>query len=312
MIDINEVKKDKKFDETKLLEYGFVKREGGYVFLKDLDSENDILLLVTVSLDLSGVTDMVIDNAVGEEYMPMNNLAVQGPYVNRIRAQRDNEMLNIFGQCVEDDMDYKPANSQEPIYLIPEQVEDLKEQLLKKQKELEECQRLHRNVVENRSKKVNGSESLGSVMDNSGVYDAAKIQEEIDGILMKLKDYQCPKPFGDSAQIGSFVTYRDVCDGRNQGVTRTVIIIAGDMSPKARNSFRDEGLRVATVDSALGQALIGRTANDVIEFSVGDGRGNCAIKHVAFIEDVDNKCIYERYEMEGPNESIGSHGVKSL
>lgn len=48
------------------------------------------------------------------------------------------------------------------------------------------------------------------------------------------------------------------------------------------------------------------------EFCVGDNRGNCAIKHVIFIEDVDNKRIYERYGMEETTRSFGSHGVKKL
>lgn len=312
MIDINDLNKNEKFDVDKLLEYGFTRSENGYVLAKMLDEENDILLIVTVSLELNEISDMVIDNASGEEFLMLNMPAAQGAYVNYVRKLRDSEMLNIYGKCIARQERSVLTGVNDPVYLIPEQVVDLKEQLVEKQAKLANEEMLYQNVINSSSKKVNEKDGMISDMDNSSGINISRLQEEIDGILMKLKDYKCPEPVGDSIQIGSFVTYRDVFDGRSQGVTRTVIIIEGNVSSKARKNFRDEGLHVATIDSALGQALIGHTTNEVTEFCVGDNRGNCAIKHVIFIEDVDNKRIYERYGMEETTRSFGSHGVKKL
>ena len=200
MIDINDLKKNEKFDVDKLLEYGFTRSENGYVLAKMLDEENDILLIVTVSLELNEISDMVIDNASGEEFLMLNMPAAQGAYVNYVRELRDSEMLNIYGKCIARQERSVLTGVNDPVYLIPEQVVDLKEQLVEKQAKLANEEMLYQNVINSSSKKVNEKDGMISDMDNSSGINISRLQEEIDGILMKLKDYKllCTKMFHSS------------------------------------------------------------------------------------------------------------------
>lgn len=298
MIDINSLIKGKNFEEEKLLAYGFIKKEEGYFYTTELD-EGEISILVEVSLDLMDINDLVINTVFGDEYTLISNASVQGDYVNKIRCARDTLMLDIADKCVTAVNKQEMMNNAPAIYLIPEQVEDRKRKLstLNVQRDREIA--LQNQIASNRSLKYNNPKELPSVMDNSSYIRATEIQENMDQILTELKDYQLPQPSGEEIQVGSFVSYRDISDDRKSGITRQVMVIQGDLSIEKR---MEADIKFVTTSSCLGEALMEHKRDDICEYYTKDSNGRSTVKHMIFIENVDNDYFYQRYGLENSME----------
>ena len=91
-----------KYNESKLIKFGFVKEKEKYI-LKKTSANKDFTFYLEVSP--KKVLSSVIDNSTEEEYMPFYIETIQGEYVGNIRDEFELLIKTILSTCYEKDYD---------------------------------------------------------------------------------------------------------------------------------------------------------------------------------------------------------------
>ncbi len=85
-----------------LSEYGFLSREGEFVFSADI---MEAAFGLDVCVSESGMTKLrVIDTATGEEYTLVNNPSAIGSFVGAVRTECEEILNDIISKCYEPDI----------------------------------------------------------------------------------------------------------------------------------------------------------------------------------------------------------------
>ena len=87
----------RRFVFERLLRYGFVKTDNGYVCETGF-MDGDFSAVISVS-DSGEARGKVMDNMNGEEYSQLYNDSFQGAYVNTVRAAYEELLLDIAENC---------------------------------------------------------------------------------------------------------------------------------------------------------------------------------------------------------------------
>lgn len=96
-----EIIKNKKPVISRLLEYGFVLRNGQYIFSADIMKDS---FLLNVYIDESGTRLEVIDKATDDEYALAGNDSAVGAFVGQVRSECEAILKDIVSQCYEPDI----------------------------------------------------------------------------------------------------------------------------------------------------------------------------------------------------------------
>lgn len=90
----------KRFIAEQMIEYGFVKKDGGYRYEGSF-MNGDFSATLTVT-DKGEITGKITDNMNGEEYRPLRIDSFQGAFVNSARAAYEEWLGQIAAKCCKD------------------------------------------------------------------------------------------------------------------------------------------------------------------------------------------------------------------
>ena len=102
MHDISKTFNRFKYQENKLLKFGFIKDNDKYI-LNQLSTNKDFNFYIEINN--KKVLSSVIDNSTSEEYMPFYIETINGEYVGAIRNEFDLLIKAILSTCYEKDYD---------------------------------------------------------------------------------------------------------------------------------------------------------------------------------------------------------------
>ena len=91
-----------KYQDSKLLKYGFTKEKDTYI-LRQLSSSKEFTFYLEITP--KKVLSSVIDNATEEEYMPFYIETINGEFVGEIRNEFELLIKSILSTCYEKDYD---------------------------------------------------------------------------------------------------------------------------------------------------------------------------------------------------------------
>ena len=92
----SEVFKKVKFSKEKLLAYGFEKNYNCYKYYKELSNGFTVMIMLDESEQIIG---KIMDTNIGEEYTNYRIDSMKGEFVNTIREEYKNILLDIEDKC---------------------------------------------------------------------------------------------------------------------------------------------------------------------------------------------------------------------
>ena len=120
--------KNKKINNIKLLNYGFIKKDHSYIY-KTKIYNNKFETIINISKNQP--TAALIDLENNEEYILVDIKGVSGNFVNRIKEEYENIIKDIIDKCMEPDI-FKSLQANEIIKYVKEKYNDELEYLWKK------------------------------------------------------------------------------------------------------------------------------------------------------------------------------------
>lgn len=120
--------KNKKINNIKLLNYGFIKKDHSYIY-KTKIYNNKFETIINISKNQP--TASLIDLENNEEYILVDIKGVSGNFVNRIKEEYENIIKDIIDKCMEPDI-FKSLQANEIIKYVKEKYNDELEYLWKK------------------------------------------------------------------------------------------------------------------------------------------------------------------------------------
>ena len=85
---------------SKLIEYGFIKQDNVYTYAKSI-MNNDFLVIVKI--DNNNISSTILDNNTQEQYLNIDNNSIQGPFINELRDNYQQLLIDIRNNCFETD-----------------------------------------------------------------------------------------------------------------------------------------------------------------------------------------------------------------
>lgn len=128
MKDLTGELKNKKINNIKLLNYGFIKKDHSYIY-KTKIYNNKFETIINISKNQP--TASLIDLENNEEYILVDIKGVSGNFVNRIKEEYENIIKDIIDKCMEPDI-FKSLQANEIIKYVKEKYNDELEYLWKK------------------------------------------------------------------------------------------------------------------------------------------------------------------------------------
>lgn len=128
MKDLTGELKNKKINNIKLLNYGFIKKDHSYIY-KTKIYNNKFETIINISKNQP--TASLIDLENNEEYILVDIKGVSGNFVNRIKEENENIIKDIIDKCMEPDI-FKSLQANEIIKYVKEKYNDELEYLWKK------------------------------------------------------------------------------------------------------------------------------------------------------------------------------------
>ena len=120
--------KNKKINNIKLLNYGFIKKDHSYIY-KTKIYNNKFETIINISKNQP--TASLIDLENNEEYILVDIKGVSGNFVNRIKEEYENIIKDIIDKCMEPDI-FKSLQANEIIKYVKKKYNDELEYLWKK------------------------------------------------------------------------------------------------------------------------------------------------------------------------------------
>ena len=128
MKDLTGELKNKKINNIKLLNYGFIKKDHSYIYkTKIYNSKFEAI----INISKNQPTASLIDLENNEEYILVDIKGVSGNFVNRIKEEYENIIKDIIDKCMEPDI-FKSLQANEIIKYVKEKYNDELEYLWKK------------------------------------------------------------------------------------------------------------------------------------------------------------------------------------
>ena len=128
MKDLTGELKNKKINNIKLLNYGFIKKDHSYIYKAKIYN-NKFEAIINISKNQP--TASLIDLENNEEYILVDIKGVSGNFVNRIKEEYENIIKDIIDKCMEPDI-FKSLQANEIIKYVKEKYNDELEYLWKK------------------------------------------------------------------------------------------------------------------------------------------------------------------------------------
>ena len=128
MKDLTGELKNKKINNIKLLNYGFIKKDHSYIY-KTKIYNNKFETIINISKNQP--TAALFDLENNEEYILVDIKGVSGNFVNRIKEEYENIIKDIIDKCMEPDI-FKSLQANEIIKYVKEKYNDELEYLWKK------------------------------------------------------------------------------------------------------------------------------------------------------------------------------------
>ncbi|MBQ8859374.1 MAG: MmcQ/YjbR family DNA-binding protein [Clostridia bacterium] len=125
----NVTPKAKKPNEKKLLAFGFKKKNGTFLYLRDL-VEGQMRMAVEVAPD-GNISATVTDKSTDEEYVLHRTPHAQGAFVGRVKAEYDAILDDIFVGCFDNEV-FKSEQAKEIIAYVRDKYDDEFEYLWQK------------------------------------------------------------------------------------------------------------------------------------------------------------------------------------
>lgn len=102
MIDLEDIFHYKKFNDKKLLAYGFVEKENDFVLKKPILSDE---LILEIRISRAGeVSYSAFDSFSGDEYLLLKIDTAQGTYPGKVREETENLLKQISEHCFDIDV----------------------------------------------------------------------------------------------------------------------------------------------------------------------------------------------------------------
>lgn len=120
--------KNKKINNIKLLNYGFIKKNHSYIYKTKIYNNK---FEVVINISKNQQTAALIDLENNEEYILVDIKGVSGNFVNRIKEEYENIIKDIIDKCMEPDI-FKSLQANEIIKYIKEKYNDELEYLWQK------------------------------------------------------------------------------------------------------------------------------------------------------------------------------------
>lgn len=120
MKDLTGELKNKKINNIKLLNYGFIKKDHSYIY-KTKIYNNKFEAIINISKNQP--TAALIDLENNEEYILVDIKGVSGNFVNRIKEEYENIIKDIIDKCMEPDI-FKSLQANEIIKYVKEKYND--------------------------------------------------------------------------------------------------------------------------------------------------------------------------------------------
>ena len=128
MKDLTGELKNKKINNIKLLNYGFIKKDHSYIY-KTKIYNNKFEAIINISKNQP--TAALIDLENNEEYILVDIKGASGNFVNRIKEEYENIIKDIIDKCMEPDI-FKSLQANEIIKYVKEKYNDELEYLWQK------------------------------------------------------------------------------------------------------------------------------------------------------------------------------------
>lgn len=120
--------KNKKINNIKLLNYGFIKKNHSYIYKTKIYNNK---FEVVINISKNQQTAALIDLENNEEYILVDIKGISGNFVNRIKEEYENIIKDIIDKCMEPDI-FKSLQANEIIKYIKEKYNDELEYLWQK------------------------------------------------------------------------------------------------------------------------------------------------------------------------------------
>ena len=128
MKNLSEELNDKKIEYTKLLDYGFIKQEGSYIY-QDVLLNGKFKMLVQIGTEK--ILSKVLDMENNEEYLLVDVKGAGGEFVGKVKEEYENKLQDIIDKCFIQDV-FKKRQTKEMIQYVTEKYQDDLEFLWKK------------------------------------------------------------------------------------------------------------------------------------------------------------------------------------
>lgn len=195
--------------------------------------------------------------------------------------------------------------------LIPEQRDYYYEEIARKKESSKKNLETNQEIISSEAYKASNYGDHTALAGEPSFYEAhLRDEQALSDLWKSLEDYKLPMPNkdGKEVEVGSYVTCVDsssYTDNKGNEISLgekviEVLIIEGEIGREAR---MESDIKFATVDSALGEALLGNEEGNTITFVTENKRLGADLVHTCLIQQVDNGFVYSRYEDEYKKEN---------
>lgn len=119
---------NKTINYDKLLKYGFIKKNGIYLYKTKINNEQ---FEINVTVENNKMTSKLVDLIDGEEYILVDIQDSTGEFVGKVREEYENELQNIIEKCTIPNV-FKSEQAKEVIKYVKDKYNDDLEFLWKK------------------------------------------------------------------------------------------------------------------------------------------------------------------------------------